>query len=212
MSHNPLANPLLNSWAGPLGLPPFADIEPAQFSPAFDQAMVQHRAELDLIAAQAAPPTFENTVAAFDRSGRLLARIEPLFDTLAASVTSADLQAAQMRLAAPLAAHRSAVYMHGGLFARIDALHCKRQALGLTPEQLRLLERVHLDFARAGAQLAPAAQTRYAHLMGRLAELNTQFAQNVLAEESRYQLLLTDAEAMAGLPGLVRAAAAQAWA
>ena len=210
MSHNPLANPLLNSWAGPLGLPPFADIEPAHFSPAFDQAMVQHRAELDLIAAQAAPPTFENTVAAFDRSGRLLARIEPLFDTLAASVTSADLQAAQMRLAAPLAAHRSAVYMHGGLFARIDALHCKRQALGLTPEQLRLLERVHLDFARAGAQLAPAAQTRYAHLMGRLAELNTQFAQNVLAEESRYQLLLTDAEAMAGLPGFVRAAAAQA--
>ncbi len=203
-------NPLLQPWTAPFGLPPFTEIEPAHFAPAFEQALAEHRAELDLLAAQSAPPTFDNTVAAFDRSGRLLARIEPLFDTLAASATSAALQAAQLALAAPLAAHSSAVYMHAGLFARIAALHAERQALGLTPEQLRLLERVHLDFVRAGAQLAPAAQTRYAQLMGRLAELNTQFAQNVLAEESSYQLLLSGEDELAGLPGFVRAAASEA--
>ena len=203
-------NPLLKPWTAPFGLPPFAEIEPAHFAPAFEQALAEHRAELNLIAAQAEPPTFENTVAAFDRSGRLLARIEPLFDTLAASATSAPLQAAQLALAAPLAAHSSAVYMHAGLFARIAALHAGRQALGLAPEQLRLLERVHLDFVRAGAQLAPSAQTRYAQLMVRLAELNTQFAQHVLAEESNYQLLLSGEDELAGLPGSVRAAAAEA--
>lgn len=203
-------NPLLQPWTAPFGLPPFTEIEPAHFAPAFEQALAEHRAELDLLAAQSAPPTFDNTVAAFDRSGRLLARIEPLFDTLAASATSAALQAAQLALAAPLAAHSSGVYMHAGLFARIAALHAERQALGLTPEQLRLLERVHLDFVRAGAQLAPAAQTRYAQLMGRLAELNTQFAQNVLAEESSYQLLLSGEDELAGLPGFVRAAASEA--
>ena len=204
------ANPLLNPWTAPFGLPPFADIEAAHFAPAFEQALAEQRAELDLIAAQAAPPTFDNTVAAFDRSGRLLARIEPTFDSLAASATSPALQAVQRAMAAPLAAHASAVYMHAGLFARIDALHRERQALALTPEQLRLLERVHLDFVRAGAQLAPAAQARYAQLMNRLAELNTQFAQNVLAEESSYQLLLSGEDELAGLPGFASAAAAQA--
>jgi peptidyl-dipeptidase Dcp len=203
-------NPLLNPWPAPFALPPFADIEAAHFGPAFERAMAEHRVELDQIAAQPEPPTFDNTVAAFDRSGRLLARIEPLFDTLAASATSADLQAVQLAMAAPLAAHSSAVYMHAGLFERIAALHGERQALRLTPEQLRLLERVHLDFVRAGAQLAPAEQSRYAQLMGRLAELNTQFAQHVLAEESSYQLLLTGEGELAGLPGFVRAAAAQA--
>ena len=204
------ANPLLNPWTAPFGLPPFADIEAAHFAPAFEQALAEQRAELDLIAAQAAPPTFDNTVAAFDRSGRLLARIEPTFDSLAASATSPALQAVQRAMAAPLAAHASTVYMHAGLFARIDALHRERQALALTPEQLRLLERVHLDFVRAGAQLAPAAQARYAQLMNRLAELNTQFAQNVLAEESSYQLLLSGEDELAGLPGFARVAAAQA--
>jgi len=203
-------NPLLQDWTGPYGLPPFAAIEAAHFQPAFDVALSQHRAELDAIAAQASPPSFDNTLATFDRSGRLLTRLEHLFYTLAASATSPELQAAQRALAGPLAAHNSAIYMHAGLFQRVDALHRERQALGLTPEQQRLLERVHLDFVRAGAQLAPAAQTRYAQVMERLAELNTQFAQNVLADENGYQLLLRTEDELAGLPDFVRAAAAQA--
>ena len=203
-------NPLLQDWAGPHGLPPFADIIPAHFQPAFDTALAAHRAEIDTIAAQAEAPGFANTVAAFDASGRQLTRLEHLFYTLAASATSPELQAVQRALAAPLAEHGSAIYMHQGLFARIDALFEQRERLGLTPEQRRLLERVHLDFLRAGARLAPEARARYAAVMSRLAELNTRFAQNVLAAENGYQLRLTTEEELAGLPAFVRAAARQA--
>ena len=132
-----------------------------------------NRSELDAIAAQAEPPSFDNTIAAFDRCARLLARIESVFYNLTASHTSPELQAVQRELAAPLAAHYSAVFMHAGLFARVDALYMRRGSLGLTPEQLRLLERTHLDFVRSGAKLAPDAQARYAQVMERLAELTT---------------------------------------
>ncbi len=206
MSHNPL----LQDWAGPHGLPPFADIDPAHFQPAVEAALAAHRVEIDAIARQAEAPTFANTVAAFDASGRPLARLEALFYTLAASATSPALQAVQRALAAPLAAHGSAIYMHAGLFARVDVLFEQRERLGLSAEQRRLLERVHLDFLRAGARLPPDAKARYADVMTRLAELNTRFAQNVLAAESGYQLLLTTEAELAGLPGFVRAAARQA--
>lgn len=205
-----MTNPLMQPWVGVHGLPPFADIRPEHFQPAFEAALAQHRAEIDAIAALADPPSFANTVAAFDASGRQLARLEHLFYTLAASATSPELQAVQRDLAAPLAEHGSAVYMHQGLFARVDALFMQREALGLTSEQRRLLERVHLDFLRAGARLAPEARARYAAVMTRLAELNTRFAQNVLASENDYQLRLTSEAELAGLPDFVRAAARQA--
>ena len=203
-------NPLLRDWTAAFGLPPFADIQPAHFAPAFEQAFAQHRAELDALAAQVAPASFANTLATFDRSGRQLARLDALFDTLAASATSPALQAAQLALAAPRAAHRSAVYMHAGLFARVVAVHVARHTLALSAEQIRLLERVHLDFVRAGGQLEPAAQPRYAFIMARLAELNTQFALNVLADENGYQLQLRGEADLVGLPDFVRAAAQQA--
>ena len=203
-------NPLLYPWDTPFGLPPFTQVHAEHFKPAFTQALAEHRTELDAIAAQAAPPTFDNTLAAFDRSGRLLARTDALFHNLCASETSPALQAVQREMAAPLAAHANAVYMHAALFKRIDALHGERQALGLAAEQLRLLERVHLDFVRAGAKLAPAAQQRYAQVMERLAELGTQFAQNVLADETEFRLVLRSEAELAGLPAFVRAAARQA--
>jgi peptidyl-dipeptidase Dcp len=203
-------NPLLSAWNAPHGLPPFAQVEAEHFVPAFQAALAAHRAELDAIAGQSAPPSFENTIAAFDRSGRLLVRLDLLFGTLTSSATSPDLQAAQRTLAAPLAAHESAVYMHAGLFARVDALYRERQGLGLTPEQLRLLERVHLDFVRAGARLGPAEGKRYAEVMERLAELHTRFGQNVLADEAEFRLRLESEEDLAGLPDFVRAAARQA--
>ncbi len=203
-------NPLLQDWSGPYGLPPFAQIEAAHFAPAFAVAMAEQLAELDVIAGQAVAPTFDNTLAAFDRSGALAGRLEHLFYTLTASATSPQLQAVQRELAGPLAAHRSAVYMHGPLFQRIDSLHQQRQALDLAPEALRLLERVHLDFVRAGAKLGAAEQASYAEVMAKLAKLNTSFAQNVLADENGYQLLLRGEADLAGLPDEMRANARQA--
>jgi len=204
-----IANPLLADWTTPFALPPFDRIRAAHFAPAFEEAMRVQRAEVDAIAAQADAPDFDNTVAAFDRSGRLLGRIEAAFQALAASNTSPEIQAVQRDLAGPLAEHDSAVMMHAGLFARMDAVHAQRHALSLTPEQLRLVERLHVDFVRAGARLGPDQQPRYAEIMARLAQLTTRFAQNVLADEAGFQLELSGDD-LDGLPPFVRAAARQA--
>ena len=203
-------NPLLQHWDTPHELPPFERIRPEHFESALREAMQVNRDELDAIAAQPAPPSFDNTVAAFDRCARLLSRIEAVFYNLTASQTSPELQAVQRQLAGPLAAHYSAVFMHAGLFARIDALQAQRETLVLTPEQRRLLERTHLDFVRAGAKLAPDAQVRYARVMQELAEATTQFGQNVLHDEASWQLRLQGEAELAGLPGFVRDAARQA--
>ncbi len=203
-------NPLLAAWEAPFRLPPFELVRPEHFKPAFERGMREHRDELRQIAAQREAPTFDNTMARFDASGRLLSRIEGLFHNLAASATSDALQAVQRGMAAPLAAHWSAVYMDGALFARIDALHAQRARLKLDAEQQRLLERVHLDFVRSGARLTGAARTRYAQVMERLAELTTTFAQNVLHDEASYVLELRGESDLDGLPDFLRAAARQA--
>lgn len=204
------SNPLVQPWNTPFGLPPFHDVRPEHFKPAFEQALAEHLADVEAIAADPEPPSFDNTVAALDRSGRLLARVDALFQNLGSSETNPALQAVEREMAGPLAAHQSAVYMNARLFQRIDSLHAQRETLLLTPEQKRLLERFHLDFVRSGAKLPAADQKRYAQVVQRLAELTTTFSQNVLADESSYRLVLRDERDLAGLPDFVRAAARQA--
>ena len=162
---------------------------------------------MDAIADQSKPPDFANTIAALDVAGRLLDRITLMFHNLTASETSKELQAVQLQMAHKLAAHENALYMHAGLFARIDALHTQRAALGLDSDQLRLLERIHLDFVRAGACLQGPERARYGAIMAELATLCTQFGQNLLAEESTYTLELKGQDDLAGLPSFVLAAA-----
>ena len=203
-------NPLLLNWTEQYGLPPFRDIRPAHFEPAFEVAMREQLAEIDAIAGQAGPPTFANTVEAFDRSGRLSTRIDLLFGNLANSETSPALQSVQRAMAPRLAAHENAIYMHAGLFARIAALHAQREALGLHGEDLRLLERTHLDFVLAGARLPPQARRRHAEITEELAQLTTRFAQNLLAEEAAWLLQLHGEADLAGLPESVRSAARSA--
>ena len=203
-------NPLLQPWDAPHHLPPFNRIKPEHFAPAFEVALKAHLAEIDAIGHNPQPADFENTVAALDRCGRLFYRIEGLFYNLTASETSPALQAAERELAPRLAAHTNAIYMHAGLFARIDGLHEQRDHLRLNAEQRRVLERFHIDFVRAGAQLRPTEQLRYGQIMERLAELTTRFGQNVLADENAFSLVLRTEAELAGLPGFVRAAAAQA--
>jgi len=204
------ANPLLQAWDTPHGLPPFALFRPEHFEPALRHAMEVHRAEVAAISGQAAPPSFDNTLAAFDRAGQLLGRVAMAFYNLTSSATSPELQAVQREVAGPLAAHSSAVYQDAALFARIEALHAQRTGLGLNAEQQRLLERTHLAFVRAGARLPEAARARHAQIMEALAQLTTRFAQNVLHDESSWHLVLADESALAGLPAFVRAAAQQA--
>jgi peptidyl-dipeptidase Dcp len=205
-----MTNPLLAPWTGPFGLPPFAEVRAEHFASAFAAAMGEHLAELDAIAAQPDAPSFANTVAAFDRSGRNFSRIAALFHNLTASETSPVLQEVEREMAPLLAAHESRIYNHADLFARIDALHAGRDQSELDDEQRRVLERFHLDFVRNGARLAPAAQARHAAVQQRLAELMTRFGQNVLADESAFQLVLRSEADAVGLPVFVRAAARQA--
>ena len=204
------SNPLLETWQTPYGLPPFDLVRAEDFSAAFEVALQSHRTEIDALADSMFVPTFENTLIAFDRSGRQLARVRELFFNLTAAETSPTLQKVELELAPKLSAHNSAMYMNDALFGRIDALHTRRDSLGLSEEAKRLLDRVHLDFVRAGAKLAPASKARYAEVMAKLAELTTQFSQNVLADESSYQLLLRDERDLAGLPDSLRNAAKEA--
>jgi peptidyl-dipeptidase Dcp len=203
-------NPLLETWSGPHGLPPFARLEPRHFEPALRAAMAAARAEYDALAEQSAAPTFENTVAAFDRAGQQLAQVGAVFGTLNASATNEELQAVQRAMAAPLAKHASATYLDARLFARFDALYAQRDTLGLDAEQRRLLERFHLDFVRAGARLQGVARDRYAAIAEELAALMTRFAQNVLADEANWTLALTGDADTARLPEFVLDAARQA--
>jgi peptidyl-dipeptidase Dcp len=201
------ANPLLQPWEMPFQLPPFERIRAEHFEPAFEVAMSEHAAEIAAIAAAAEAPAFDNTIAAFDRSGRRLTSIAQVFFNLASSETSPALQAVEREVAPKLAAHESAIYLNAQLFERVDALYERRDALGLDEEQRRLLERVHLDFVLTGARLDAPAKDRLARIAERLAELRTAFSQNVLADESGWALWLQSEQDLAGLPASVRDAA-----
>lgn len=212
MTHqNPTdTNPLLQAWDTPYGLPPFGATRPEHFAPALEAAMASHLAEIEAIAKHPETATFENTLAALDSSGRLFNRVSGFFHNMVVSETSPALQAVETAMAPKLAAHENAIFMHAGLFARIDTLHQQRLDLKLDSEQLRLLERVHLDFVRAGAKLDEAARHQYSANVQKLASLQTQFSQNVLADEASFTLPLEGDADLAGLPASLKAAAASA--
>src|SRR3954471_5737831 len=205
-SMNPAENPLLAEWTAPFGVPPLDQIKPEHFLPDFELALAEHRREIAAIAGETAEPTFDNTVAALERSGRLLTRISNVFYVLAGAHTSEPIQAIERELAPMLARHWNEIHLNESLFARLDALHQRRDSLDLTGEQARVLERYHALFRRAGAGLGRVAKERLKAIGDRLATLGTTFSQNVLADEQSYVLPLS-ADDLAGLPEFARAAA-----
>jgi len=207
MSH---PNPLLADWAAPFEVPPFAAIKPEHFGPAFDQAFADHLREIDAIAADKAEPSFDNTVAALERSGKPLSRVCSVFYALTGAHTNDALLEIERDMSPRLAAHWNHINMDGALYARIKSL-CERQAtLGLTPEQARVLDRYRTTFQRAGAGADAKGRERLAEIGERLATLGTQFSQNVLADEQTWTLMLERDDDLAGLPDHVRASAAEA--
>jgi len=199
-------NPLLATRTGAFELPPFAAIEPGHFRPAFDRALAAHRAEIDVIAANPAAPSFDNTIAALEKSGRELESVANVFFVLAGADTSDEIEAIERDVSPMLARHNNALYLNRTLYARIAALYAKRETLDLNAEQARVLERYHTRFVRAGAALEKPAQERLAAINERLASLGTQFGQNVLADEKSFVMLLEEGD-LAGLPDFARAAA-----
>jgi len=149
------------------------------------------------------------SVGALDRAGGLLTRLESVFQNLCSSCSSKELQAVEMKMASLIAAHSSSIYTFPGLFQRIDAVYTTRLEAELNPEQIRLVERIHLDFTRAGARFNSDAQSRYTEIMKMLAELTTQFTQNVVADEGDITVDLTESD-LTGLPNFLKQAAKQA--
>ena len=202
-------NPLLGDWGGAFAMPPFAVIRPEHFEPAFTAGIAAHKAEVARIAGSRAKPTFANTIAALERSGRALNRVARVFYNLTGADTNPELQAIEREMAPRIARHTTEIQLDPKLFARIDDLWQRRDALALDAEQRRVLERHHTQLVRAGARLDGEAKQRMGEIMQRLATLGTRFSQNVLADEQAYRLVLDGEADLAGLPDFVRAAAAR---
>ena len=203
-------NPLLKDWKTRFETPPFAEIRPEYFRPAFDTALAEHDAEIGAIAENPEAPTFANTVDALELGGETLRRVGAVFFGLSGANTNEALEKIERDIAPILAKHRSAIFQNAALFRRVDALKEKEAELGLTEEQARVLKRLHLAFVRNGAALPPEKKKRLAEITERLATLGTQFAQNVLADERSYALVLDTDTDLAGLPELLRESAAAA--
>lgn len=204
------ANPLLTRWATPFEIPPFTKIEAKHFRPALEAAFREHRAEISKISVNTAKPTFANTIVALEKSGKLLARVGSVFSNLEATDSTPELQEIAREMSPRFAAHETQIYFDGKLFRRIEDLFQRRRKLKLNAEELRVLERHHLSFVRAGARLSSAAKSRVKEINARLAGLVTQFMQNVLKDEQSWHLLLDGEGELNGLPGTMRGAAARA--
>ncbi|MDQ0395842.1 M3 family metallopeptidase [Labrys monachus] len=203
-------NPLLAPWSTPFEAPPFEAIRAEHFRPAFEAALAQNKAEVAAIAGLAEEPSFDNTLAALERSGRMLDRVASVFFNLAGSNTSDELQAIERDMAPILSRHRTAIYLDDALFRRIDAIFAQRDRLDLTPEQGRVLERYHMAFRRAGAGRPEEVKQRLAALSERLASLGTRFGQNVLNDEKAWSMPLDGEADLAGLPDFLVEASARA--
>jgi peptidyl-dipeptidase Dcp len=199
----PADNPFAAIWKTPFGLPPFAAIKPEHIFPAFEAALAKNRSEIAAIVADPAAPSFANTIEALERAGKALSRVGGVFYNLSGADTNDALQAIDRDLSPLTSRHWSAIMMDPDLFARVDAVHARRDQLGLDAEQMRLLERTHRGFIRSGAQLGPEQKKRLAAINERLSGLGIRFGQNVLKDESSYALIVEDkAEGGAGLAGL----------
>lgn len=203
-------NPLLKSWASqPLRLPPFQEIETHHFKPALEEGMKLELEDLQAIVDNPEPPTFENVLAAYDRAGHVLDKVRSVYGNMCSSLNTEDLQAVQKEMSPVLSRHSSQCITLPGLFEKIDAIYKQRKDLGLNSEQLRLVERVHLDFTRAGATLSDEDKKEFADIKAELASLTTEFSQNVLKDEEEYEMVLK-LEDLEGCPDSLVQAARQA--
>ncbi|WP_017611073.1 M3 family metallopeptidase [Nocardiopsis xinjiangensis] len=187
-------NPLLRPSDLPYGLPDFAAVREEHIVPAFEQGTAEHLAEVAAIVADPEPPTFDNTVAALERSGRTLNRVETVaLHTLAASDATDGIQEIERELAPRSAGHRDAVFLDRGLWQRI------KQVTTDDPEESRLLERYRTDFVKAGADLDEEQQERLRAINAELAELASDFGQNLIRASADSALVTDDPADLHGL-------------
>ncbi len=203
-------NVLTEPWSGPYGgVPPFDRVKIPDLEPALEEAMAKGLEAMDAIAANPAPPDFENTIAAMERAGALMSRVRPVYDVWASNMSTPEFQAVERVVEPKLSAYRDKIQQNPALFARVEAIWQSPEKEKLTPEQQRLVWDIYTEFVRAGAKLTSAEKDRIAAINQRLAVLYTQFSNNLLHDEETYALFLTK-DQLAGLPPSLVASAAEA--
>jgi peptidyl-dipeptidase Dcp len=206
-----MKNPLLAPWTGPYGgVPAFDQVKVEHFKPALEAAMAEQLKEIDAIANDPAAPTFENTIAGLERSGRTLDRVSTVYGVFSSTMSTEPFQAVETEMEPKLAAFRDQIFQNEKLFKRVAAVYDARESLKLTPEQKRLAWLDYTNFVRAGARLDATAKKRVSEINQRLAALYTSFTQNVLSDETTYVTFLESEKDLVGLPESVRAGAAAA--
>ena len=206
---NTADNPLLTESSLPYHVPPFDKIKDEHFAPAIDAGMREQLKEVEAVADNSEKPTFDNTIVALERTGRLLDRAQRTFSNLNACNTNPTLQKIDKEMAPKLAAHHDEIFLNPKLFARVQELYDNRNnfaaanpsggGLGLDPESVYLLERYYKDFVRAGAKLSDADKEKLKKINAELATLQTQFEQNVLKEKNASSVVVDGKEDLRGL-------------
>jgi len=192
-------NPFCSESTLPFEAPDFTTITNEHFMPAFERGMDEHLAEIETIATNSEAPTFENTIVAMERSGRLLTRVQRVFFNLASAHTNDNIQEIQSELAPKLASHSDDIYLNSDLFNRVDELYEERSEIDLDPESRKLLEDTHLDFVRAGARLTDDEQQRMRNINERMSTLTTEFQEKLLAMTQERVVIVEDVEMLDGL-------------
>jgi len=206
----PASNPFATPSSLPFGTPDFSRIKDSDYLPALLAGMAEQKREVAAIANQTAPPTFDNTVVAMEKSGLLLERANLAFSAVNGANTNDTLQATDTRTAPLFAAHNDFIYLNTKLFQRFKTLHDHQAGLGLDAEQAKLLDVYYKQFVHAGAELPPAKQAQLKVINQRLSTLQTAFSQKLLAAAKAGALHVTDASALTGLSPEQLAAAQEA--
>ncbi|MFP4518673.1 MAG: M3 family metallopeptidase [Oceanicaulis sp.] len=203
-------NPLLAEWTGPYGgVPAFDAMDLQYLRPALEEGMDRYRAEIDAIASSPEAPTFENTIVELERAGDDLGRVFTYYGIWSSNLSSPEFREIQREMAPRISAFYSEINQNKDLFSRVQAVHQSDEIASLRPDQQRLVQLTYDGFARNGATLDGEAAERYAAIQSRLAELHTQFSNNVLADEENYVLYIGE-DQLSGLPDSFVAAAAAA--
>jgi len=202
-------NPLLGEFTAPFGAPPFDKIRTEHYLPAFQEGMKQQRDAIAAIAASTEAPTFTNTLETIEASGKLLSRVNNIFQSMMSANTSDELQRIAKEVAPVLSAHADEILFNEKLFARIKTIYDGRDALGLSQEQKRLAEKTYRDFVRGGANLNAVDKAKLAEINKELSVLGLQFEENLLKEVSRFELVIDNKDDLAGLPEAAVTAAAE---
>jgi peptidyl-dipeptidase Dcp len=203
------ANPLLVEFNTPFNVPPFDQIKPEHFEPAFIEAMKQQKLEIEAILSNNEEPTFENTILELEYSGSLLRKVSSIFYPLNSALISPQMQAISQVVAPLISGHNDDINLNPSLFEKVKAVYNKKDEMNLNGEQQMLLDKIYKGFVRGGANLPAEKQARFRQINEALSKLELQFGDNVLAETNNFEMVVDSKADLAGLPEGVIAAAAE---